>query len=180
MYQMEGVVKCYLFSNPLALFRHNWEEKLKSLKIPVFNVFVDWENIRGTAQDQHLKVPIWNLSISWEKFCPNLSLTVENLNKTCPSTFQTQYDKWNTPYFQIIKNYHFVWEKWDFGTVGNSADTAEGLALGKILLVLLPIYFQILNMLISARTDKYKHKYKHKHNLGYTIWQYTIHDLCIN
>ena len=49
----------------------------------------------------------------------------------------------------------FLWEKWNFESIGNSAHTTEVFASGKSLLKLLLFYLQILKILTSTQTDNH-------------------------
>ena len=94
--------------------------------------------------------------VNREKLCPNLSFTVENkmenLHKAghiskVSSNFKNLLINWD--------KYVFRWEKWNFEPTENSAYTAEVLAYGKALLILLPLYLQMLKMLTSTQTDNH-------------------------
>ena len=94
--------------------------------------------------------------VNREKLCLNLSFTVENkmenLHKTghiskVSSNFKNLSINWD--------KYVFRWEKWNFEPNENSAHTGEVLAYGKALLILLPLYLQMLKMLILTKTDNH-------------------------
>ena len=91
-----------------------------------------------------------------EKLCPNLSSTVENKMETLHKAGHISKVSSNFKNLSInLDKYVFHWEKWKFEPIGNSAHTAEVLAYGKALLILLPLYLQMLKMLISTQTDNH-------------------------
>ena len=94
--------------------------------------------------------------VNREKLCPNLSFDVENKMENLykaghiskvSSNFKNLSINWD--------KYVFRWEKWNFEPNENSAHTAEVLTYGKALLILLPLYLQMLKMLISTQTDNH-------------------------
>ena len=88
--------------------------------------------------------------------CPNVSFTIEskvgNLHKAgyilnfC-SNFKNLSMNWD--------KYVFDREKWGFQPIGYSAQSVKGLTLGRSLLILSPLYVQLLKMVISTQTDNH-------------------------
>ena len=54
--------------------------------------------------------------------------------------------------------YVFYWEKLNFVSIGNFAHTAGFLTLEKVLLILLPLYLQMLIVQISTQADNHKYR----------------------
>ena len=61
---------------------------------------------------------------------------------------------WRVRYF-ISSNFSMNWGKWHFEGIENFAHTKVFLSLGKALLLLLPLYLQMITAQISVQTDNH-------------------------
>ena len=113
---------------------------------------------------------IWNFYWGGEDIFsigPNLSFTAENnmvnLHKAGHTSTLTCWMRYSisSNFKNLLLNwvkYVFQREKWNFEPIGNFAYTTGFLNFRKALLILLPLYLQMLIMQISTQTDNKKYR----------------------